>query len=75
MSCLRLNTNRQTLNDKKRMGYSRPLMFMVFCLSEAAAPAAEAAAPAPSWEAETTMEAEVMETKASMEAEASNSIP
>ena len=49
------------------MGYSRPLMFVVFCLSEAAA---EAAAPAPSWEAETTMEAEVMETKASMEAEA-----
>jgi len=52
------------------MGYSRPLMFVLFCLSEAAAPTTEAAAPAPSWEAEAMVEAEVMETKASMEAEA-----
>jgi hypothetical protein len=54
---------RQRLNNKKK-GYSRPLMFVLFCLSEAAAAAAAAAAPAPSWEAEAA------EAKAPMEAKA-----
>jgi hypothetical protein len=69
-SCLRL-----CRRNKKRMGYSRPLMFVLFCLP-AATTAATAAAPAPSWEAEApeaeaTVEAEAeatVEAEATMEA-------